>query len=61
MNFCVREVLTHLGALILAVPHEVFQEKTSVDLVGTLGRGGCLIDVKSVLDTDAVTETGVPF
>ena len=61
VELCSWEALTNLGALILAVPHGAYREKSVEDLVSTLGRGGCLIDVKSVLDMDAVNEIGVPF
>ena len=61
VDLCSWEALTNLGAIILAVPHGAYREKSVADLVSTLGQGGCLIDVKSVLDTDAVNETGVPF
>ena len=55
------EDLKNLGAIILAVPHGEYREKNVDDLVSTLGQGGCLIDVKSLLDMDAVKATGVPF
>ena len=58
---CAWEDLISLGALILAVPHKAYREKSPADLVFALGKGGCLIDVKSILDVDAVAETGVPF
>jgi UDP-N-acetyl-D-glucosamine/UDP-N-acetyl-D-galactosamine dehydrogenase len=61
VDLCGWEALTNLGALILAVPHRTYLEKTPSDLLATLGKGGCLIDVKSVLDMDAVKKTGVPF
>ena len=61
VELCSWEALTNLGAIILAVPHGAYRGKSVADLVSTLGRGGCLIDVKSVLDMDAVNETGVSF
>jgi len=61
VELCSWEALTNLGAIILAVPHGAYREKSVADLVSALGHGGCLIDVKSVLDMDAVNETGVPF
>jgi UDP-N-acetyl-D-galactosamine dehydrogenase len=61
VELCSWEALTNLGAIILAVPHGAYREKSVADLVSALGKGGCLIDVKSVLDMDAVNETGVPF
>ncbi len=61
VDLCSWEALTNLGAIILAVPHGAYREKTVADLVSTLGRGGCLIDVKSFLDMETVNKTGVPF
>ena len=61
VDLCAWEDLKSLGAIILAVPHKAYREKSPADLVSALGKGGCLIDVKSVLDVDAVAETGVPF
>lgn len=61
VDLCAWEDLKNLGAIILAVPHRAYREKSPADLVSALGRGGCLIDVKSVLDMAAVKETGVPF
>ncbi|MCP3939970.1 MAG: nucleotide sugar dehydrogenase [Desulfobacteraceae bacterium] len=61
VDLCSWGDLENLGAIILAVPHGVYGEKPINDLVSTLGQGGCLIDVKSVLDVDAVNATGIPF
>jgi UDP-N-acetyl-D-glucosamine/UDP-N-acetyl-D-galactosamine dehydrogenase len=61
VELCSWEALTNLGAVIMAVPHAAYREKTVADLVSTLGQGGCLIDVKSALDMDAVNKAGVPF
>ncbi len=41
-----------LGALILAVPHRQYTEFSCQELVDMLRPGGCVIDVKSVLDVD---------
>ena len=61
VDLCSWDALINLGAIILAVPHGAYGEKSVADLVSTLGRGGCLIDVKSALDMEAVNEAGVPF
>ncbi len=37
-------------ALILAVPHQQFLRRASAELMEKIVRGGCLVDVKSVLD-----------
>lgn len=41
-----------LGALIIAVPHRQFTELKLSDLTRTLKKGGCIIDVKSMLDVN---------
>ena len=61
VDLCDWEVLKNLGAVILAVSHGAYRQKTVADLVSTLGSGGCLIDVKSALDMDMVNVSGVPF
>jgi UDP-N-acetyl-D-galactosamine dehydrogenase len=61
VDLCSWEQLENLGAIVLAVPHAAYRENSVNELVSKLGKGGCLIDVKSVLDLDAVKETRVPF
>ena len=61
VDLCSWEQLENLGAIILAVPHAAYKEKSVAELVSKLGEGGCLIDVKSFMDMDAVKETRVPF
>jgi len=61
VDLCSWEDLNNLGAIILAVPHGAYREKNVEELVATLAKGGCLIDVKSLLDIDAVKKSGVPF
>jgi UDP-N-acetyl-D-glucosamine/UDP-N-acetyl-D-galactosamine dehydrogenase len=58
---CNWEDLKDLGALILAVPHQEYMEKSIDDFTGTLRSNGCLIDVKSVLDVKAIKEKGITF
>lgn len=55
------EEMRDLGALIFAVPHQELLTKSVAELVGTLTKGGCLLDVKSVLDIGAVRASGVNF
>ncbi len=50
-----------MTGLIVAVPHEEYREKGVGEFVDTLLPGGCLVDVKSVLDKGAVERTGVDF
>jgi UDP-N-acetyl-D-galactosamine dehydrogenase len=44
------EELTALDALLLAVPHEEFLEKSAEELLSPLRQGGVLLDLKSVVD-----------
>lgn len=55
------EALTNLGALILAVPHSWYKEQPLNALTDKLNPMGGLIDVKSILNVEAVNKTGVPF
>jgi len=58
---CKWEDLVDLGALIIAVPHKEYCEKSVDEITGTLKKGGCLIDVKSMLDYDEVEDKEVNF
>lgn len=60
-SLCKWEDLKDLGALILAVPHQEYMDKSIDDFKGTLSSNGCLIDVKSVLDVKAIQGNGVNF
>ena len=53
--------MTDLGALIIAVPHQQYRELSVSDFTACLNKKGCLIDVKSMLDMDAVKKTGINF
>ena len=53
--------LKDLAALVVAVPHAWYRGMEISDFVSRLGEGGCLIDVKSMLDLDQVKETKVRF
>ena len=55
------EKMTDLGALIIAVPHRQYREMSVSDFTACLTDKGCLIDVKSMLDMDAVKKTGINF
>ncbi|SMC42140.1 UDP-N-acetyl-D-galactosamine dehydrogenase [Desulfocicer vacuolatum DSM 3385] len=55
------EKMTDLGALIIAVPHQQYRELSVSDFTACLNNKGCLIDVKSMLDMDAVNKTGINF
>ena len=53
--------MTNLSAIILAVSHAWYKEKNINDFIDCLVRGGCLVDVKAMFDSDAVARTGVRF
>ncbi len=50
-----------LGALIIAVPHLQYTELSPQDFIGTLKPGGCIIDVKSMLDADVMNKADCNF
>ncbi|MBU4297838.1 MAG: nucleotide sugar dehydrogenase [Desulfobulbaceae bacterium] len=55
------EEMQDLAALIIAVPHKEYLARPVQDFIGRLVDGGCLIDVKSVLDVNEVRQSGVNF
>nr|WP_319393043.1 nucleotide sugar dehydrogenase [uncultured Desulfobacter sp.] len=55
------EKLTNLGALILAVPHDWYKNQSLKDFTEKLMPMGGLIDVKSMLNVNAVKQAGIPF
>jgi UDP-N-acetyl-D-galactosamine dehydrogenase len=55
------DTLTNLGALILAVPHAWYKKQPIEALTNKLNPTGGLIDVKSILDVEAVKKADVPF
>lgn len=50
--------LPRADALILAVAHKSFLERGSQDFLAKLTPGGCVLDVKGVLDLDALRHAG---
>ncbi|HZN85934.1 MAG TPA: nucleotide sugar dehydrogenase, partial [Burkholderiales bacterium] len=53
------EELPAADALILAVPHKRYLEMPAHNLIKKVVRGGCVIDVKSVLDAQAFRREGL--
>jgi UDP-N-acetyl-D-galactosamine dehydrogenase len=53
------ESLPAADALVLAVPHKDFLLKTPAQLMEKIVRGGCVIDVKAVLDAQAFRREGL--
>ncbi len=50
------EAFTELDALVLAVPHHQFLNGFAGELSARLKPGGIVIDVKSALDREAISE-----
>jgi hypothetical protein len=42
--------------LIIAVPHRQYTEHSGREFVNTLKPGGCIVDVKSMLDAEEMKE-----
>ena len=53
------EELPAADALILAVPHKRYLEMPAQNIIKKVVRGGCVIDVKSVLDAQALRREGL--
>jgi UDP-N-acetyl-D-galactosamine dehydrogenase len=53
--------LSDLGALIIAVGHKAYKEKPVREYVKKLCAGGCLLDVKAIVDPGEVKKTGVTY
>lgn len=51
--------LPRADAMILAVPHRQYLEMPTSELVAKLADGGCVIDIKSVLDRSSLESAGV--
>nr|NJM02507.1 nucleotide sugar dehydrogenase [Desulfobacula sp.] len=61
VNLCNWEDLKGLSAIILAVPHKAYLEKSFSEFKRMLAPGGCLIDVKSVFNPEDAKASGVNF
>lgn len=55
------EALHDLDALVIAVPHARYRQKSVSEFTRMLKPGGCLIDVKSMLDISQVSNENVRF
>ena len=55
------EELADLSAVIVAVPHREYREKSVKALASGLLQGGCIIDVKSMIDTKEVDKEGYTY
>ncbi len=61
LDLCAFSDLQDLNALILAVPHQAYRDMDLTDFTRKLAPGGCLIDVKCMLDMAEVEASGVCF
>ncbi len=55
------EEIRQMQALIIAVSHKEYREKAADDFIARLVSGGCIIDVKGILDSKAVKEKPIHF
>jgi UDP-N-acetyl-D-glucosamine/UDP-N-acetyl-D-galactosamine dehydrogenase len=53
--------MTGLDAMIIAVGHQAYRAMSLDDLTGRLNPDGCIVDVKSILDPEAVLQRGLRF
>ena len=60
-ELCSLDEMLGLGALIVAVPHREYLEWPEEEYLARLTPGGCLIDVKSVLNREVVEQAGVRY
>ena len=50
--------LPRADALILAVAHKAYRERSTAEFLAKLAPGGCVVDVKGALDLDALRQDG---
>ena len=61
VNLVEWEELTGLSAVIVAVPHKAYREKSVKEIGSILSEGGCIIDVKSMIDRTEVEKEGYTY
>lgn len=61
ISMCAWQDLVDLDAIIIAVAHSEYRRMAPEDFLNHLAPGGCLIDVKGVLDPSAIRENGIYF
>ena len=59
IELCSWDDLPVADATVLAVPHKEFLKRPTRDFIAKCGKRGCLIDIKSKLDANAVKEAGL--
>ncbi|MGM0452496.1 MAG: nucleotide sugar dehydrogenase [Thermodesulfobacteriota bacterium] len=61
LSLCAWSELDNLDAIIIAVAHEPYRKMQPADFAGRLKKGGCLLDIKGVVDPEAVKDNGIYF
>jgi len=61
IELCSWEDINNLDTLIIAVPHDQYQEMGVFEFVGKLKHNGWLVDVKCILDKQEVDQSKVNF
>jgi UDP-N-acetyl-D-galactosamine dehydrogenase len=61
VNLVEWEALAGLSAVIVAVPHRAYREKSVKEIGSILSAGGCIIDVKSMIDRKEVDKEEYPY
>ncbi|MCF8110964.1 MAG: nucleotide sugar dehydrogenase [Desulfobacteraceae bacterium] len=61
ISMCGWQDLVDLDTVIIAVAHKKYREMAASDFLNHLVPGGCLLDVKGVLDPSAIRENGFYF
>ncbi len=61
VELCSWEEIKDLDAIIIAVPHDEYRARPVKDFTDALTPAGCIVDVKSMLDSDSMDGTGVTY
>ncbi len=61
ISMCTWHDLVDLDAIIIAVAHREYREMAPSDFLNHLAPGGCLLDIKGVLDPGAIRQNGFHF
>lgn len=61
VNLAAWEDVCGVDAIVIAVAHDDYRKVSEEEYVRRLAPGGCIVDVKSILDPEAVSRAGVSF
>jgi UDP-N-acetyl-D-galactosamine dehydrogenase len=61
ISLCAWQDLIDLRAMIIAVAHRAYKEMNVQDFTAKLAPGGCLVDVKAMLDPKDLQDTGIRY